>query len=265
MKFTIITATYNSEKTIKRTLNSLLNQTVLNFEYIIIDGKSSDKTVEIIKSYKAKFKDKNISFQWVSEKDKGIYDAWNKGLKLSKGEWISFLGSDDYYVDNAIETYTNLLDKVNSNNYDWLYSNVRFVDADNNSRILNSIWTWKEFRRNIVITPAHVGSFHNKEYFNKYGIFDTTYQIAGDYELLLRAKNNLRTLKVEKITAVMNADGISNNMIKKVFKETFRAKHETGKVNYFICYIDYYISFIKYGFKKALSINKHTIKNETKF
>ena len=100
--FTVITASFNSEKTIDKTIESLLNQNYTNFEYIIIDGNSKDSTLEIIKSFEQKFKEKNITYKFISEPDKGIYDAWNKGIKLSDGEWISFLGSDDYYTDNTV-------------------------------------------------------------------------------------------------------------------------------------------------------------------
>jgi len=253
MKFTIITASFNSEKTIEKTINSILSQTYSNFEYLIIDGFSSDKTIEIIKTKEVEFKLRNIPFKWISEKDEGIYEAWNKGLKLATGEWVSFIGSDDYYLDNAVELYNNLIDNTNKT-YDWIYSNVEFVTNDNSSRILNSVWEWKNFRRNINITPAHVGSFHNKKYFKKHGVFDTSYKIAGDYELLLRAGSELKTIKIDEITAVMHANGISNNMIKKVFKETFRAKRETGKVGYSLCSLDYLISFVKYGFKSIKKI-----------
>ena len=118
MKFTIITATFNSEKTIDRTINSLLNQTILNFEYIVVDGKSSDNTVKILKSYEEKFKIRNIGYKWISEKDSGIYEAWNKGLMFAKGDWISFLGSDDYYVENALEMVTR------ASSYRYLYSGI---------------------------------------------------------------------------------------------------------------------------------------------
>lgn len=251
MKFTIITAAFNCEKTINRTLESLLKQTNLNFEYIIIDGNSTDETLKIIKSYEEEFNNKAIPFSWVSEEDSGIYDAWNKGLKLANGDWVSFLGSDDYYLENALETYDKLLSN-NSEDLDWVYSNVRFEGENNNSRVLDSVWSWKQFRRNINITPAHVGSFHNKQYFKNHGVFDVSYKIAGDYEMLLRAKDKLRTNKAEKITAVMSSGGVSNNMIRKVFKETFRAKRSTGEVGYLLCVFDYYLSLIIYFLKKTL-------------
>lgn len=251
MTFTVITATYNSRKTIVRTLDSLLNQTLLDFEYIIIDGNSNDGTLDIVKAYEKKFQEKEIAFKWVSESDSGIYDAWNKGLKLANGQWISFLGSDDYYLDNALENYKELL-SVTDEPLDWIYSNVLFVKDENNKRLLDSVWSWKDFRRNIKITPAHVGSFHNKSFFKKYGEYDTTFKIAGDYEILLRPKNNLKTAKIEKTTAVMDGGGVSNNMIVKVFKETLKAKKETAGVSLFTCYFDYYFSLSKFEIKRIL-------------
>ena len=228
MIFTVVTSTFNSEKTLERTLDSLLSQTFTDFEYIVIDGDSTDTTVKILESYAPKFEEKGISFRWISEKDNGIYEAWNKGLKLALGEWISFLGSDDYYLQNALEVYHNLI----SNN--------------------DAVWSWESFRRNTTITPAHVGSFHNRQYFKKYGNYDTIFKIAGDYELLLRAKEDLKTLKAEETTAVMSAGGVSNSMIKNVLKETFEAKYKSGSVSLAICYYDYYFSLIKLKVKNIL-------------
>ena len=100
--FSIVTASYNSEKTISDTINSVLNLDFQDFEYIIIDGNSSDDTLEIIQSAVHKFEAKGVSYKFISEKDKGIYDAWNKGIKISEGKWISFLGSDDSYLSNKL-------------------------------------------------------------------------------------------------------------------------------------------------------------------
>ncbi|MEY8849451.1 glycosyltransferase family 2 protein [Psychroserpens sp. XS_ASV72] len=249
MKFSVITSSFNSDKTITRTLDSLLNQTLTDFEYIVIDGASTDNTVQILKAYEAKFKSKNISFKWISEKDSGIYDAWNKGLKLASGDWISFLGSDDYYLEDALETYDKLSENTSA---DWMYSNVLYVESEDNKRLLDTVWTWKGFRRNIVITPAHVGSFHSKAYFDAYGNYDTSYKIAGDYELLLRAKQKLRTLKSDKTTAVMSGGGVSNNMVKKALLETARAKHQTGGLSKFICNYDYLYLMVKFKIKSII-------------
>jgi len=243
--FTIITVSFNSEKTIKETINSVLNQTETNFEYILIDGKSTDKTVEIIQSFVDQFKEKEISYQWISEKDKGIYNAFNKGIKLSKGNWISFLGSDDIYLKGALNTYKNHLEHT-SKEIDFIHSKVQVE----NGKMFANPFKWKKFKRKMTI--AHVGCFHNKEYFIKYGLFNETYKIAGDYELLLRAKDNLKTYWVNELTVIMGNQGISNHQIKKVYLETTKAKIETANSTIFIAKMEYYLWMLKYQAKKLL-------------
>ena len=243
--FSIITASFNSEKTIKETIESVLHQTVTNFEYILIDGKSSDKTVEIIQSFEKQFKEKKISYQWISESDTGIYNAFNKGIKLAKGNWISFLGSDDIYLENALEFYKNKIEKL-STEIDFIHSKVQ---VENGKMFANS-FKWNKFKRKMTI--AHVGGFHNKEYFIKYGLFNEAYKIAADYELLLRAKDHLKTSWINELTVIMGNDGISNDQIKKVYLETTKAKIETGNSTIFIAKMDYYVWMIKYQIKKLL-------------
>ena len=172
MLFSIVTVTYNSEKTLKRTINSLLYQNFSNFEYILIDGSSSDTTIEIIKSYEVAFKKRNINYTWISEKDTGIYDAFNKGIKLAKGNWISFLGSDDYYIEDALESYKNEIEKQNEE-LDFIHSIVKVEEK----KVIKDKWGWKEFRKSMNV--AHVGAFHNRNYFNKHGVYDTNYKIAS--------------------------------------------------------------------------------------
>ena len=243
---TIITACYNSEATVKDTIASVLNQTYTHIEYILIDGNSTDNTVTIIESYQKRFQDKGISYQWISEPDKGIYDAMNKGIAMAKGKWISFLGSDDFFLENALASYAKILMNINMN-YDYIYSNVRVE----NRKIFNDVWSWKKFRRKMNI--AHVGALHNKEYFKKYGLFDTKYGIAGDYELLLRAKDKLITLKLDEVTTIMSSEGVSNTQIIETYRETTRAKLETAKVAVLICKLDYYIWVLKYQVKKIVN------------
>lgn len=162
MFFSIITVTYNSEKTLKRTIDSLLTQTISDFEYIIIDGKSLDGTVDIIKSYELEFKKRNILFTWISEKDSGIYDAFNKGINKATGDWISFLGSDDYYLKDALENYKLEIEKQ-TKDIDFIHSKVKVEGG----KIIKDKWIWKQYKKAMNI--AHVGAFHNKNYFKKYG------------------------------------------------------------------------------------------------
>ena len=156
----IITATYNSEKTVSETFNSILKQTYTGtFEYIVVDGNSSDNTVSIIKEFELKFKQRNIVFKWLSESDKGIYDAWNKGLSLATGNWISFIGSDDKYTSNALQVYSqNIYDNPG---IEYFHSLISVYNSNNvYLRTLKS----QINEDGLPIRIAHVGTFHSKNY-----------------------------------------------------------------------------------------------------
>ena len=244
LKFSIITVCLNSGKTISNTIESVLNLSCGNYEYIIVDGKSTDNTLDIIKSFKHRFDNKNIPYKYVSEPDGGIYDAFNKGLKLSKGDWISFLGADDIYMPDVIE---NINKTFPERKVDFIYGKVKIKGG----KLFDGTWSWRKFKRKMSI--PHIGSFHNKNYFSKYGIFNTSYKIAGDYELLLRAKEKLKTHKIENVVVLMGNEGISNTAIKKVFTETTRAKRETANISYLVCLLDLFYWRMKYKVKKMMS------------
>lgn len=238
----IITATYNSEKTLDDTIKSILSQNYTNFEYIIVDGKSEDNTINIIKKYELSFKEKNISYTWISETDSGIYNAWNKGLKLATGSWIAFLGSDDIYLCGSLKKYANLA--LKNEDTDFIHSKVKLINDGKIKFIIKDKWKWSQFKRYMKI--AHVGSFHNKEYFEKYGNYNEGYKIVGDYEMLLRSKSNLKTVYFDNFTAEMKDGGISNNNILMAFSEVRRAKIETAKTKILIAFFDFYFSLVKY-------------------
>lgn len=244
----IITATYNSEKTLEETIQSVLNQGYTNYEYILIDGKSKDGTLKIIQKYEVQFKERNIKYTWRSEKDSGIYNAWNKGLQLAKGKWISFLGSDDIYLENALEKY---VDKISQNqDVDFIHSKVKLIDRDKIKFIISDKWIWKNFKREMKI--AHVGSFHNSNYYEKYGNYNENYKIVGDYELLLRAQDNLKTIFIDDFTAEMKDGGVSNQNIFVAFKEVRRAKINTAKIMKPLAYFDFYFFIVKYYLSRIL-------------
>ena len=243
----IVTVCYNSEKTIGNTIRSVLNQSASNFEYILIDGLSTDRTLSIIKSFDKEFQNREIGYTYISEKDTGIYDAFNKAIGLANGNWVSFLGSDDCYLDNAIEIYSNAIFNLNQP-MDFVHSNV----VVNDKRRINENWSWDKFKVRMHI--AHVGSFHNMNYFAKHGLFDTDYKIAGDYELLLRAGDQLKALWLDVNTVIMGADGLSNNRIIEVYKETTQAKiKNNSRAKWLIC-MDYYLWIFKYFIKRVLNV-----------
>lgn len=186
IKVSIITVSFNSEDTIKDTIDSILHQTYNNIEYIIIDGNSSDETVSIIKSYEKKFKEKKINYKWISETDNGIYHAMNKGLKIATGGLIGILNSDDYYEPNAV---SEIVKKNNSQEFTIISGQKNKVNAQ--KIILKTFQNKKEISKYIYKTMPinHPATFVHKTVYEKIGLFDTQYKLSADYDLIYRAFN----------------------------------------------------------------------------
>ena len=212
MKISLITVCYNSESTIQETLESVKEQNYPELEYIIIDGLSSDKTLSIINLYK------DIVTKIISEKDKGIYDAINKGIKISTGSIVGILNSDDTFNDSTV--LKNVGEKFENRNIGVLWGDVVFVNkSDKIVRYYSGEnISPKSFDNGIM--PPHPSVFIKKEIYLKLGDFNLKYQIASDYELLLRV---LRIKKIDydyipKIIVRMKLGGVSNNNIYSIFK-----------------------------------------------
>jgi glycosyltransferase involved in cell wall biosynthesis len=221
---------------------SILDQDYGNKELIIIDGGSTDKTLEIIRKYNAR-----ISF-WRSEKDNGIYDAWNKALVVAKGNWISFIGSGDRFLPNALYNYSEYIKSFPKKEY--ISSKVIITDSFQKPlKTIGKPWSWNSFKR--YMNCAHVGSMHSCNLFKKYGKFNSFYKIAGDYEFLLRANNRLSTGFINIPTATMLGGGISSRNF-SVFKEAYNAKDEHTRRNKIFLIFELYISIFKFKIKKLL-------------
>lgn len=240
----IIVAVYNGEKHILQTLDSIISQDYENKELIIIDGGSTDRTREILNNYK------NYFSYFISEPDRGIYDAWNKGLAASKGDWISFIGSDDVLFKNALKDYVEHIQSHKLYQFEFVSSKIQFVTEDLKPRTLfGRAWSWNSHK--VEMRVAHVGALHNKLLFKKYGTFDNNYKIAGDYELLLRPKHELKASYMDKVTVLMRQAGLSStNTV--VFKESCNAKINTGKRNKLICLFEYRYLLFKFYLLKIL-------------
>lgn len=196
----IITATYNADKYLQSSIKSVVNQTYDNIEYIIIDGGSTDNTVQILKE-----NDKYIDY-WISEKDNGIYSAWNKGIEKSKGEWILFIGADDKLLPGALEDYINYINQHPEIDFDYVSSKVRRINLDGSTEsVVGKPWEWSPFRKRM--TTAHPGSFHSKRLFTKYGLYNEKFKIVSDYEILLRPRGALKAGFIDKITVLMSVGG----------------------------------------------------------
>jgi glycosyltransferase involved in cell wall biosynthesis len=219
---TVITAVYNAEKYLNKCILSVLAQSYKNFEYIIIDGGSTDETLNIIKQHQHQLT------YWSSEPDKGIYDAWNKGLANAKGNWITFVGADDQLFPDALQIYMQYITQhPRQNELEFVSSLIELVDENLSPiRVVGNAWVWEHFKHEMI--TWHVGAFHSKRLFLKYGIFDDTYKISGDYELLLRPKDQLVASFIDQITVKMRIGGMSNIRLFKASEETYRAKIKNG-------------------------------------
>lgn len=197
----IITVSFNSAKTIRKTIESVLNQTYTNIEYIIIDGNSNDETVPIIKEYELQFQKREINYRWVSETDQGIYDAMNKGIKLADGEWIGILNSDDWYELDVCENVAG-----SALGFDVVYGLQRYWDNGEIERVLQN-----HHSRWLSLTMAHSPIFIKKELYTKYGYFDLKYKLAADYKLVvnLTRQPEVRFKMVEKIFSNFALGGAS--------------------------------------------------------
>lgn len=201
----IIIATWNSEKTLKRCLDSIVPQLTRNIELLIVDGSSIDKTNEIIDSY-----GENISFH-ISERDKGVYDAWNKAIKHSSGKWITFLGSDDELMPDTIKIYENFLEQNRDKEYDIICAKLYFMS--NTGKILREVgepWDWYKLTHR-KWNYAHPGLLHNRKLFDKFGLFHLQYKICADTDFLQRIGPNIKAGFIDHFLVKMSAGGISDS------------------------------------------------------
>lgn len=238
----VVTSVFNDVNNIENAINSVKQQSYSNVEHIIIDAGSTDGTVDVIKKYST-----TLSY-WLSEPDSGIYDAWNKALKVAKGEWILFLGADDLLKPDGIKT---MIDVVRRSPIQLEYVSGRTELLLNGKllRITGGPWEWRKFR-NYVCT-GHIGAIHNRSLFLRYGEFDSNFRIVGDYEFLLRSGKLLKTGYTKNITASMNLGGVSNRN-SSVIWETHRAKVKHKVNNHFIIIMQTFQAWIKWKLKKIL-------------
>lgn len=243
---TIITTVLNGEATLRQAIESVLFQKTENIEYIVIDGGSTDNSVRIIKDYEGK-----IDY-WISEKDSGIFQAWNKGLAQAKGEYVAFLGSDDFYHPDALENY--LIFVKHNPNIEYISSKIKLLGK--HSRIIGRPWVWNEFRRNMRV--AHVGSLHKISLYQRYGKYDESLRIAGDYEFLLRSGKHLKAGFLDVVSASMGGDGVSNNQAVKSVKEAFNIKIRHKTCSFPIAIVDLFSACVKVLLKKLYLFIKNS-------
>ena len=227
MKISVITATFNRDKTIERAIKSVKNQDYPNVELVVVDGASVDDTISKVESLIG------TNDIFVTEKDYGIYDALNKGIGLSSGDVIGFLHSDDIYFDNQI--LSKVANFFSDESIDVVYGDACFFRDDNIDKIIRVYRSDELSIKNLSRgkMPAHTAMFFKKDVYRKYGLFKTGYVIAADYEFLCRvAKNgNLKKKYLPEQFVKMQIGGVSTGGISNTItlnKEVLRACAENG-------------------------------------
>lgn len=243
---TIVTATYNAGRTLETCIKSVLSQKADDIEYIIVDGASTDNTVSIVEKYKS---DIDI---FISEPDKGVYDAWNKALRVCHGEWIVFLGADDYYAEGSLDKYIHFIESHDVDNVDIIAA--RGVLVNENGEHLMDIgrpYKWEVFCKNSFL--AHGATLHSRKLFDEVGEYDIRFDISADYELLLRKK--LNALFMDEKTLCMMDTGISSST--ECLRQAFEIKRYRKSCS--IVYSTYYLvkGYIGFYVKKLLFFLKH--------
>ena len=209
MKVSIVTATYNSSKTVGDTLTSVQNQIFSSIEHIIVDGNSKDDTLSVLEQF-------GHRGPLVSEPDNGIYDAMNKGIKIATGDIVGILNSDDFYPNN--EVIQKVVDIFSKTNCEALYGDLLYVDEKNTKKIkrkwIAGPFSKKQFYRGWM--PPHPTFFVKREVYDKFGLFNTQLKSAADYELLLRFIfiNRIKTEYLPEVLVHMRAGGQSNSSLK---------------------------------------------------
>jgi len=226
---TVVTVVRNGAGTIRQAIDSVAGQTFRDFEYVIVDGASTDGTVQVLQEYGDR-----IGY-WISERDSGIYSAWNKALGLARGTWVAFLGADDSYYADALDNYARKIATL-SGNIQYISSRVDLIRHGKAVRTIGSAWSWPAFLRRMTV--AHVGSLHHRTLFDEYGRYDESYKLCGDYELLLRPREKLRTAFVDQVTARMTLGGASNANVSSALAEQERAKRNTGNRAAWLCALE---------------------------
>ncbi|MCF6206735.1 MAG: glycosyltransferase [Sulfurovum sp.] len=227
MKISIITSVYNNKETIAEAIESVLSQTYDDIEYIVVDGASTDGTVEVIQKYAEKIT------TFVSEADKGIYDGLNKGIALATGDVVGFLHSDDLFEDDkVVEKIAHAFKTMHT---DSIYGDLTYVSKEDTSKVVrywkSGAFALKKLQRGWM--PPHPTFYVKRDVYGKFGGFDTSFRIAADYDTILRflGKEKISTHYIPHVLVKMRVGGESNKSLRNLVRksrEDLRAMKHNG-------------------------------------
>lgn len=230
MRISVITATYNSGRTIGDTLESVLRQTYSDVELIVVDGASRDDTMDVVRRYEPRFGGR---MHWTSEPDRGIYDAMNKGIARATGDVIGILNSDDFYTSDTV--LERVAEAMAGGDVDAVYGDIHYVrDGDLHKCV--RYYSSRPFRRGLMrlgFMPAHPSFYCRREVYERCGTFDTTYRVAADFENLLRLiyVNRIRTRYLPVDFVTMRTGGASTSGLsshRQIMRDHLRALRSNG-------------------------------------
>lgn len=250
MKISVITVTRNSSLTLTDTLESVLHQTYDNIELIVIDGLSTDSTVDIIKQYEVKFKGR---MRWISEKDKGIYDAMNKGIQRATGDIVGILNSDDFYSsDRILEEVAASFKK--DHKIDAVYGDVHFIHQDQPEKCAR-YYSSAYFRPWLLwfgFMPAHPSFYVKREVYQRYGLYSLDYNIASDYDMMVRLfyKNKIKARYIKLDFVTMRIGGIStknlHNRLQISKEDVIACKRNGMYTNFLFICVKYFAKIFEF-------------------
>ncbi len=214
-KISIISVVLNNRPHIEDCIRSVLNQTYDNIEYIVVDGGSTDGTKEILKKYEDKF------FRWVSEPDKGIYDAMNKGINLATGDIVGFLNSDDVYYDSSVLEHVSQI--MADSSTDLCYFDLVYVKENDTGNVVR-YWKSCNYKKGLFArgwVPPHPTVFVRKSVYAKHGAFNLDYPLAADFELMARLLDRfqVRSVYIPRISTRMRLGGATNKSMSNIIKQ----------------------------------------------
>lgn len=246
IKVSIITATYNSGRTLQDTIKSVLAQSYSDIEYIIVDGASADNTVDIIRQYEPLFGGR---LKWVSEKDCGIYDAMNKGIRMATGDVVGILNSDDYFTsDDVVATLAS--EFAANKSLDAVYGDIHFIRDGNPDKVFRyySSALFRPFWLRFGFMPAHPSFYARKAVFDRAGLYKTDYAIGSDFEMMVRLFHTygIRAKYIKKDFVTMRVGGVSTRNVRSritLLNDDTRACRENG------IYTNRFLISLKYLYK----------------
>lgn len=230
MKVSIITVTYNSCQTLGDAIESVLRQTYRDIEYIIVDGASTDDTLNVIRRYEDAFEGR---MKWVSEKDRGIYDAMNKGIKMATGDVVGILNSDDYFTSNDV--IERMVPAFDDSSIDASYGDIHFIRDGNPEKCIR-YYSSKRFRPSWLrfgFMPAHPSFYCRRGIFDKAGFYKTDYAIGSDYEMMVRLflVHHIKAKYLPMDFVTMRTGGASTRNVRsrlQLIKDDVRGCRENG-------------------------------------